>query len=200
MRRAEVVLAAASLRHAAVHPDEHGAPLPYRDPHGTRVVAEHLDAGVIDVPTVAAAYSAQTGGFLSVYRGAEIEAGLLHPANGTLCPGPVALPDSELAAARTVLAAASEDRLTLDRLDRLLPAACLCQVRAGDETSLLSGILLGTGDNVVPAPHLILCFRPADTIIPKLPLEPDYGFPFQSWHPTMTIQQSNYSGCGVSPG
>src|SRR5438874_27741 len=64
VRRAEVVLAAASLRHAAVHPDEHGAPLPYRDPHGTRVVAEHLDAGVIDVPTVAAAYSAQTGGFL----------------------------------------------------------------------------------------------------------------------------------------
>jgi len=159
VRRAEVVLAAASLRHAAAHPDDHDAPLPYRDPHGTRVVAEHLSTGVIDLPTVAGAYSAQTGGFLSVYRGAEIEAGLLHPANGTLCPGPVALPDAGLAAARTVLAAASEDQLTLDRLDHLLPAACLCQVRAGDEASLLSGILFSTGEHVLPAPKPVRLAR-----------------------------------------
>jgi hypothetical protein len=159
VRRAEVVLAAASLRHAAAHPNAHDAPLPYRDPHGTRVVAEHLTSGVIDLPRVAAAYSAQTGGFLSVYRGAEIEAGLLHPANGTLCPGPVALPGTGLAPARTVLAAAGEDRLTVDQLDQLLPDACLCQVRAGDEARLLSGILFGTGDNVTPAPKPVRLAR-----------------------------------------
>lgn len=155
VRRAEVVLAAASLRHAAAYSEEHDAPLPYRDPHGTRVVAEHLGTGVIDVPAVAGAYSSQTGGFLSVYRGAEIEAGLLDAANGTLLSGPVLMPDAGLPAVRAVLEAAGEDRLTVDQLDRLLPAACLCQVRSGDESRLLSAILFGADGDLVPAPRSV---------------------------------------------
>ncbi|XRQ09239.1 hypothetical protein ACN3XK_74390 [Actinomadura welshii] len=155
VRRAEVVLAAASLRHAAANPGEHDVPLPYREPHGAREVTRHLDSGVLDVSAAAASYSLQPGGFLSVYRGAEIEAGLLDPANGTLRPGAVALPDAGLDAVHTVLTAAGEDRLTLDQLDRLLPAACLCQVRADDETNLLSEFLFGTSIVVGPAPRTV---------------------------------------------
>jgi hypothetical protein len=54
-----------------------------------------------------------------------------------------------------VLTAAEEDRLTLDQLDRLLPAACLCQVRADDEADLLSEILFGTGSVVGPVPRTV---------------------------------------------
>ncbi|MDR6320047.1 hypothetical protein [Actinoplanes couchii] len=155
VRRAEVVLAAASLRHAAAHPDEHAAPLPYRDPHGTRVIAERLGSGLIDVPSSAAEYSSQTGGFLSVYRGAEIEAGLLDSANGTLLPGSVALPESELAAVRSLITWAAEDQLSTDQLDQVLPGACLCQVRSGNERDLLSAILFGTDGDLVPAPRAV---------------------------------------------
>ncbi|UOY00275.1 hypothetical protein [Blastococcus sp. PRF04-17] len=143
VRRAEVVLAAATLRHAQSDPAEHDAVPPYQDPHGARVVAPALASGTVDVGKLAAKYSVQTNGFLAVYRGAEIESGLLDRRNGSLLPGTVALPESGLEGVRAILAAADNTSLTLAQLDELLPAACLCQVRRGDEAAQLARLLLG---------------------------------------------------------
>ncbi|MGR6967019.1 hypothetical protein ACU610_21400 [Geodermatophilus sp. URMC 61] len=143
VRRAEVVLAAATLRHADTAPAEHGAAPPYRDPHGARAVAPAVANGTIDVGKLAAKYSLQTNGFLAVYRGAEIEAGLLDRRNGSLLPGPVPLPHSGLDGVHAILAAADNSSLSLDQLDQLLPAACLCQVRRGAEADQLARLLLG---------------------------------------------------------
>lgn len=156
IRRAEVVQAAVALRHASTHPEEHNTALPYREPHAARAVEPALDEGVIDVAALAVTYSRARNGFFAAYRGAEIEAGLLHPRNGTVLPGPLRPPPSELTGVRSILGAADQDRIDLAAIDRLLPAACLCQVRHGPEFRLLDHLLLDADHDVdgrgLPAP------------------------------------------------
>jgi Insertion element 4 transposase N-terminal len=90
VRRAEVVMAAASLRHEQVAEAEHHAGIRFRDPHGARVIRPATEHGPLDIADLASRYSRQPGGFLAVYRGAEITMGLLDETGGTLAPGPVA--------------------------------------------------------------------------------------------------------------
>ncbi|MGY1786675.1 hypothetical protein [Geodermatophilus sp. SYSU D00698] len=154
IRRAEIVQAAVAVRHATSK--DHVTAVPYRDAHGARAVEPAVAAGLVDVGALLDSYSRARNGFFAAYRGAEIEAGLLDPRNGTVLPGPVPLPLSELPGVTSLLDAADQDRLDVAAIDGLLPDACLCQVRHGPEFRVLDRLLLdaehGPGGRGVPPP------------------------------------------------
>ncbi len=160
VRRAEVVLAAASLRHAQDAGHRIGA---YAgEPHGYLRIGPELKSGSINVPALAQSYSKQTGGFLAVYRGAEIEAGLLARASGTLLPGAIAAKGPGMAAVLKLVDASTQDELSSRDLDSLLPDGCLCRVHEGAERQLLARLLFGSpvgGDNHAPAPAAVVRAR-----------------------------------------
>src|SRR6266851_4333695 len=84
VRRAEVVMATVSLRHEELAGTEHHGGIGFRDPHGARVIRPAMGHGPLDIADLAERYSRQAGGFLAIYRGAEITLGLLDGAAGTL--------------------------------------------------------------------------------------------------------------------
>jgi hypothetical protein len=60
VRRAEVVMAAASLRHEQVAESAHHAGIRFRDPHGVRVIRPATEHGPLDIADLAFRYSRQT--------------------------------------------------------------------------------------------------------------------------------------------
>lgn len=143
VRRAEVVIAAVSLRHEELEGAEHHAGIRFRDPHGARVIRPAMEHGPLDIADLARRYSRQPGGFLAVYRGAEITMGLLDGAGGTLAPGPVRLPQGAADGLEAVLAVAVQSRVSLAELDELQSAGCICTVHGGKDGILMRGMLFG---------------------------------------------------------
>jgi len=151
VRRAEVVMAAVSLRHEDLAGTEHHAGIGFRDPHGARVIRPAMGHGPLDIADLAQRYSQQAGGFLAIYRGAEITLGLLDGAAGTLAPGPVALPQAAAGPLEAMLTTAAHGQVQLAELDALLPGGCICAVRGGADGAVLRGLLFG-GPAGSPAP------------------------------------------------
>jgi hypothetical protein len=143
VRRAEVVLAAVSLRHAQLAPAVHHGGVGMREPHGARLISPELQHETLDVKDLATRYSRQPGGFLDVYRGAEITLGLLDGVAGTLAPGPVTLPEAAVAPLEAVALASARDQMPIAAVDALLPEGCICAVRSSAEGEGLRELLFG---------------------------------------------------------
>ncbi len=154
VRRAEVVMATVSLRHEELAGTEHHGGIGFRDPHGARVIRPAMGHGPLDIADLAERYSRQAGGFLAIYRGAEITLGLLDGAAGTLAPGPVTLPQAAAGPLEAMLTTAAHSQVQLAELDALLPDGCICAVRGGADGAVLRSLLFG-GPAASPAPAAV---------------------------------------------
>jgi hypothetical protein len=145
-------MAAASLRHAELVPSEHHGGIGLRDPHGARVIKRAMEQATLDLGELAETYGQRRGGFLDVYRGAEVTLGLLDAPTGTLAPGPVMLPQTAARSLEAVVAMAACDQVSTTELDQLLPGGCICSVRTGADGAALRRLLFG-GPGAPSAPE-----------------------------------------------
>jgi hypothetical protein len=125
--RCEVVLAAASLEHARLHPAAHDPGFGLSRPHGYAAVEPHLTTPSLPVDALAHTHGGGTNGYAGVYLGVELDFGLIGRNGRQLVAGSAVPSATDLAPLDAVLEAARMSTLDVSSMDD--PALCVCACR-----------------------------------------------------------------------
>jgi hypothetical protein len=127
VRRAEVVLGAISVAHAANQPGEHRTRAGDFGVHGVNTIGKEVrETNAADVGRLAEAYSQVPGGYLQTYAGVELLLGLT---DGAPVPAPGPAADAELLSALDEVVGLARRERHLSRADlNKLRHLCLCGI------------------------------------------------------------------------
>lgn len=145
LRRAEVLLAAASILHAQENPNQHDPAGNLSNPHGFRAIAPELDGTELDLAGLAGRYGGGSAGYSGAYRGVEQAFGLAGGPAHARAP----LPATALAALDAFVALAARKTVPIDELRD--PALCLCAIRSSADGQGLRDAFFDDADTDVPA-------------------------------------------------